>query len=176
MYVKSFSIRLHHAAQRCWHEVCWEYRGSEPRGKGNYWRSTKEHGKQVQRSRGVADPVKFQVRHWEPRVGGNWGSRLVTGLENVRRRQLVHQIQIQIILGILCEMELGKIKVSSYWKIRGTDTESTEASVSWWGFRPGTSGCQCPRVCWMDPIPSRRRLSGYSDHVIRVFTHSMYAL
>lgn len=69
----------------------------------------KDPGKQVQRSRGVADPVKLQVRHLRARGGGNWGSGQVAELENIRRKQLVPQIQNQIILGIPCEHETGKI-------------------------------------------------------------------
>ena len=104
MYVKAFSIRLHHAAQRRWHEVCWEFGGSEPRGRGNYWRSTKEHGKQC-RDQGVW-LIQSSSRSgiWQPRVGGIWGCGLVTGLEHTRR-QLVPQIQNQIILGILWERD-----------------------------------------------------------------------
>lgn len=38
-------------------------RGLGQEGGGSYWKSTKDHGKQVQRPRGVADPGQFQVRH-----------------------------------------------------------------------------------------------------------------
>lgn len=69
----------------------------------------KDHGKQVQKSRGVADPVKLQVRHLRATGGGNWGNGQIAELENIRRKQLVHQIQNQIILGIPCEHETGKI-------------------------------------------------------------------
>lgn len=54
-----------HAAPR-------EHKGSGPRGRGISWRSTEDHGKQVQRPRSVADPVQFQVRHLRGQVG-TWG-------------------------------------------------------------------------------------------------------
>lgn len=53
----------HQATKSSWQWSPHRVQGSEPRGRGNYWRSTKDHGKQVQRSRGVADPFQFQVRH-----------------------------------------------------------------------------------------------------------------
>lgn len=69
----------------------------------------KDHGKQGQRSSGMADPVKFQVRHLRATGGGNWGIGQIAELENIRRKQLVHQIQNQMILGIPCGHETGKI-------------------------------------------------------------------
>lgn len=53
----------------------------------------KDPGKQVQRSRGGADPVKLQVRHLRARGGGKWGSGQVAELKNIRRKELVPQIQ-----------------------------------------------------------------------------------
>ena len=76
MYVKAFSIRLHHAAQRHWHEVHSEFKGSEPRVRGNIGEAQKnmgnrcrDHGVQLIQSSSRSD-MKTQGR-WEL---GKWTS------------------------------------------------------------------------------------------------------